>query len=201
MTEGFPCELVSWATVNTLSHRVAEQIRASGFRPQVVVAIGRGGYVPARLLCDHLNLYDLRSLRIVHYIAGADKQRRARLADPLCRDLGRRRVLLVDDVSDSGDTLELARHHLRERSAGKTAVAVLHHKTTSTLLPDFFARRIIKWRWLIYPWAIFEDVSGFLSRLPQLPVDAEQAAVVLQRRHGIKVPPALLNEVLATLRK
>lgn len=95
----FRCERVSWAAVQRLARKLAADIRADRFNPQAIVAIGRGGYVPARLLCDHLDLSDLRSIRIAHYTAGAEKQRRARLVDGLCRDLGGRRVLLVDDAA------------------------------------------------------------------------------------------------------
>lgn len=195
----FRCELVSWATVQRLAHDLALSIRASRFSPEIVVAIGRGGYVPARLLCDYLDLGDLRSIRIVHYTAGATKQRKARLVDGLCRDLGGKRVLLVDDVSDTGDTLELARRHLLEHGAGPVRIAVLHHKQTSTLAPDYYAHRIVKWRWITYPWAVVEDVAGFLARLPQRPADADEAVALLQRHYGLRVSRWLVAEVLATL--
>jgi hypoxanthine phosphoribosyltransferase len=197
MTGQFRCELVSWATVQRLARVLAARIRDARFKPDIVVAIGRGGYVPARLLCDYLDITDLRSIRIVHYTAGAQKQRRARLVDGLCRDLEGKRVLLVDDVSDTGDTLELARRHLLEHGAGPVRIAVLHHKLTSVLEPDFIAQRIIKWRWITYPWAVVEDVAGFLARLPQRPADADEAVALLRQQHGLQVSRVLVAEVLA----
>jgi len=52
MREEMRCELISWADVEQRCQHLAGQIRASGFFPDLIIAIGRGGYVPARLLCD-----------------------------------------------------------------------------------------------------------------------------------------------------
>ena len=58
MQEPIRCELISWTAVQHLTRSLAAKIRASGFRPDVVVAIARGAYVPARLLCDHLDIME-----------------------------------------------------------------------------------------------------------------------------------------------
>ncbi|AKB12522.1 Xanthine-guanine phosphoribosyltransferase [Methanosarcina thermophila CHTI-55] len=42
--------------------------------------------------------------------------------------------------------------------------AVLQHKTCSAFTPDFYAQKIIKWRWIIYPWARYEDLAGFAEK-------------------------------------
>ena len=58
------CELVTWGQVYRLSWRLADLIRKSGFAPDLIVAVARGGYVPARLLCDFLD--NLRSGQYSH---------------------------------------------------------------------------------------------------------------------------------------
>lgn len=197
-TKKFSCELITWATVKQLTLKLTSKIHKAYFKPDIVVAIARGGYVPGRLLCDCLNLTDLRSIRIVHYMAGAKKQQKAKLADKLCRHLEGRKILLVDDVSDTGDTLKLAREHLEEYGAGSIRIAVLHHKKTSIVEPDFFAQRIIKWRWIIYPWAIMEDLTGFIDRMPQHPVNAGEAVMLLHKYCGLRIRQSLVEEILVT---
>lgn len=196
MIKQFRCELISWATVISLSHDLAVKIRNARYRPDVVVAIARGGYVPARLLCDSLNLTDLSSIRIAHYTAGSQKQHKAQLVESLCRDLSGKNVLLVDDVSDTGDTLELARNHLVEHGADTLRIAVLHHKQTSTVEPDYFAHRITKWRWIIYPWAITEDVTGFIERMPHRPADAGEIVRLMQQYYGVRIRQSLVEKIL-----
>ena len=92
VVDQFPCEIISWAGINKLSRNLSLKIGKSGFRPDIVVAIARGGYVPARLLCDYLYLTNLSSFRIAHYTSGAEKQPRAELVDKLCRDLDGKKV-------------------------------------------------------------------------------------------------------------
>lgn len=201
MSRQFHCELVSWASVMRLAHELALRILEAGFRPDVVVAIARGGYVPARLLCDFLDLADLSSIRIVHYTAGANKRQDVDLAEGLCRSIDGRNVLLVDDVNDTGDTLVLGRNYLTEIGAGDVRIAVLHHKQTSTVMPEFFAHRIVEWRWIIYPWAVTEDVTGFIDRLPRRPVDPSDTARLLREHFGLHIRPSLAGKILSLQRK
>ncbi|MEM0331803.1 MAG: phosphoribosyltransferase, partial [Archaeoglobaceae archaeon] len=47
------CLQYSWEEINELCKNLARKIKNSGFSPDVVVAVARGGWVPARLICDH----------------------------------------------------------------------------------------------------------------------------------------------------
>src|SRR5512147_855885 len=88
------CELITWSQVYRLAWRLADRIRRSGFKPDLIVAVARGGYVPARLLCDFLDIYDLVSIRIAHYEGSSRRQPAARLASPLPLEARGLRVLL-----------------------------------------------------------------------------------------------------------
>ena len=122
------CELITWAEVERLCKRLAGMIRDSGYKPDIVVTIGRGGYVPARLLCDYLHLMNLTSIKIEHYYAGTRKQKKAVIRYPLKADIENLQVLLVDDVNDTGDTLDLAIRHLKEHKPAEIRTAVMHNK-------------------------------------------------------------------------
>jgi hypoxanthine phosphoribosyltransferase len=197
--ESMRCELVTWGEVYRLSRRVAESIRDAGFRPDIVIAIARGGYVPARILCDFLGLYNLVSMRIAHYESGAHITPQARLSSPLSVDVRGLDVLLVDDVSDTGETLALAVEHVRTFVPTQLRLAVLHHKKVSPVVPDFFARTIATWRWLVYPWAVIEDLSSFVSGMRERPKTAREAVRQLKAQHGIDVPLRTARDVLAAL--
>ena len=199
MTRKLECELVTWGAVRRLALRVARAIHADGFAPDLVVAIGRGGYVPARLLCDWLDLTDLTSIRLEHYRAGSDKQPEAVIRFPLCCDIPQQQVLLVDDVNDTGDTLRAAVEHLRERGAAEVRVAVLHDKPGSRFRVDYHGQRIRGWRWLIYPWAVAEDVRGFLARHDG-PREPEAARQWLETHFGIRLDVRQLADILQLAR-
>ncbi len=196
--QAFKVELVSWSEITRLAARLAEQIRSSGFHSDIIIAIARGGYVPARLLCDHLDQYNLTSIRITHYLAGAHRTRQARLAEALHVDITGFKVLLVDDVDDSGDTLALAISHLREKHPAELKTAVLHHKRESVIVPDYYAKKLIEWRWLTYPWALQEDIQGFLDKLEPPPGTVDDAVARLRQEFGIQVPRRVLRELFKT---
>jgi hypoxanthine phosphoribosyltransferase len=199
MAEKMRCDMISWSEVERLCQRLARLIRESGYRPDLVVAIGRGGYVPARLVCDSLNIMGLTSIKIEHYLSGADRQEEAVIRYPLKADIRGLHVLIVDDVNDTGDTLEVATRHLRNFQPAEIRTAVMHHKTVTRFNVDYYARKIIKWRWLIYPWAVTEDISGFLNRLTPAPGTLEEARKLLSERFSINISARRLGEVYASM--
>ena len=199
MPEQMRCEMISWSETERLCQRLAGLIRESGYRPDLVVAIGRGGYVPARLLCDYLHLMGLTSIKIEHYLSGANRQEEAVIRYPLKADIRGLRVLLVDDVNDTGDTLDVATQHLQSFQPGEIRTAVMHNKAVTRFKVDYYARRIIKWRWLIYPWAVNEDISCFLQGLTPAPGSLEEARQLLAERFTIEISRQRLKSIYASM--
>jgi hypoxanthine phosphoribosyltransferase len=201
MAEKLRCELISWSEVQRLCQRLAGLIRESGYRPDLIVAIGRGGYVPARLLCDYLEIMGLTSIKVEHYLAGASRQEETIIRYPLKADITGLRVLLVDDVNDTGDTLVAATEHLQTFQPAEVRTAVIHEKTVSCIAADYFAMRIVKWRWLIYPWAVNEDVRGFLKRMTPFPESPEDAQKLLAERFNIEISLQRLNDIYVSMNR
>lgn len=190
------CEVVSWSAVHDLVRRLARKVIASGYRPDLIVAIGRGGYVPGRILSDFLGQMDLTSFKIEHY-RHTRKEKAARVRYPLNAAVAGRRVLLVDDVADSGETFAVALKHLRDCGPpAEIRSAVLHYKTVSPYVPDYYAHKVRNWRWIIYPWAVVEDVGSILAAMTPRPADADEAARRLLAEHGIRLPRKLLVDLL-----
>jgi hypoxanthine phosphoribosyltransferase len=193
---GIRCELVSWERFQRLARELALAIREAGFQPDVIVAIGRGGYVPARIVSDYLDVFDLTGIGVEHY-HGTHKERTARIRYPLAADTAGKRVLLIDDVSDSGDTFEVAIRHVRDRGGpAELKTAVLHHKTVSCLIPDFCSEVVREWRWIIYPWAVMEDLRSFLREMDTPPASVAEFARFLREQHGIEAGAEFLEDVL-----
>jgi hypothetical protein len=193
---GLPCQLVSWDEFAELARTLGRMIAESGFRPDMIVAIVRGGLVPARVLSDRLDVFDLATVKIEHY-RGAHKSREARIRYALNARVDRRRVLVVDDVSDSGDTFEVALSHVREHGTpAALKTAVLHHKRASRFVPDYFAGEVVEWRWIIYPWAVMEDLRSFVADMTPGPDSVVSLAARLRDEYGLSVPHSVLADVL-----
>ena len=195
-----PCEIISWYRFEELARTLADTIRESNYQPDMIIGICRGGYLPARLLSDYFGIMDLAGIKIEHYHA-ARKHEAAVVRHPLTADVSGKRLLLVDDVSDSGDTFAVAIEHIRQCGAfAQLKTAVLHHKMTSTFIPDYHAATIIKWRWLIYPWAVTEDLASFIESEIPLTASLESIRAQLFDHHGISVSPRQIQTALQLLR-
>ena len=199
MPENLSCEVISWEDFRQLCYRLAFQIRDTDFSPDMIVGIGRGGYMPTRMLSDLLQIRDTASFRVIHYL-GPHKQPCAEVAYPLAAPIDGRRILLMDDVSDTGDTFRVALQHLNQSGQPREVrTAVLHHKTTARPRPDYFAAEISDWHWLLYPWAVTEDLAQLLPELAPLPADPQAIGRLLETRHGIRLPAGVLEHTLRLL--
>jgi hypoxanthine phosphoribosyltransferase len=196
--EKFKCQILSWGRVVRDAEELSRIIRASGYSPDIIVAIGRGGYVPARILCDCLLLCDLTSIKVEHWGVAALQKEKAVVKFPLCARIRDKKVLLVDDITDTGETLRVSLKYLKRFRPREVRTAVLIHKTCSSVVPDYFFRKIIKWRWVIFPWHLREDLTGFIERLKTEGVQhANDLRRKLKQRYGIDVPPDTIQDVLS----
>ncbi|MFZ5466160.1 MAG: phosphoribosyltransferase [Pseudomonadota bacterium] len=192
-------ELVSWESFHRLARDLALRIRASGFRPDMIVAIARGGVVPARVLCDYLDIMDMACVRIEHYRA-RHKAPEARVKHSLNVSIDGRRILVVDDVSDTGDSFIAMLDHLKGRGVPlEVRTCALQHKIVSKFVPDYYAREITEWRWVTYPWAAIEDLGELIEDGGLLDASVAQIGQALRERHGIEPSHELIGDALAAL--
>lgn len=191
-----PVQLITLEEVVTAADQLARGTRDSGFLPDTIVAIARGGFTPARFLCDFLHVHKLLSVKVEHYTAGAREQRSAAVTHPLSGDIRGEKVLLVDDVNDSGDTLEAALPHLAGFEPSEVRSAVLHEKAGTRRSADYHCHRIREWRWVLYPWAVVEDVGHFVREMDPVPATRAQLHEALLRDYGLQLTPEQTERVI-----
>lgn len=143
------------------ARRIAEKIVESKYEPELIVAILRGGVVLARLLSDLLNIREIKVMRVIHYDA-LESKKVAEIVEPINCRLDGMKVLLVDDVADTGESLIVARDHLLERGASEVKIATMHYKPWSKLKPDYYSEETEAW--VVYFWEYAETVKYFLRK-------------------------------------
>src|SRR5262249_22015002 len=149
---------LTWAQVEDLAIRLADQLPNSY---DVMLVITRGGMVPACIVSERLNLRNILVAAVLFYTPQErtlDKPSFLQFpADPL---LTKRRVLIVDDVWDSGRTIMAVRERVRQ-AGGYPETAVLHYKPHRTAYsdarPDFYIDETDAW--IVYPWDVGEASS------------------------------------------
>jgi len=127
---------------------LAEEVKRSSFKPTKILAIAEGGIIPGAFINLYLGTY-LETIKIVHY-NGREKLP----AVHIIGDLSRSDVptLIVDDISDSGETLSYLKNRLQEKGVSDVniKVATLHVKPQSSFKPDWFISTVTEW--IRYPW-------------------------------------------------
>ncbi|WP_440948730.1 phosphoribosyltransferase [Methanosarcina sp. T3] len=192
--------MISFGEVARLSRLLAWKIKASGYHPDLIIAIGRGGYVPGRLVSDFLLFNDLTSIKIEHYMRGAEMKAEARIRFPLSVDISGKKVLIVDDITDTGETLQLSVEYMQSLGPVEVRTAVLQHKTSSSFVPNFYGQKVVKWRWIIYPWARYEDLAGFAEKtLGDRTLDISRIIAEFKDRYELEVGEKELLEILYDL--
>jgi len=159
--------LVTWDEIVDWSMNLARVIRESGFKPDLIVAVARGGFVPARLLCDFLGVENLASIQSQHWTEAAKASEKAILKYPYKLDASGQRVLVVDDIVDTGETLKLARDYVRENWGPlevRTA-ALQWISPVAKFKPDYYYIEVKEWIWFQYPWTRLEDTYQFIKRM------------------------------------
>jgi hypoxanthine phosphoribosyltransferase len=154
---------LGWEDVQYLTEKTADQIRERGFKPDIIVAVSRGGFDPARILCDQLSVQRLASIQIEFYASVNEKKGSPRVIYPLNADVTGLRVLVVDDVSDSGESLSVALEHVKSRGALEVQVATIHIKPWTAFRPHYFAEEVESW--IVYPWEPLESIRSIKRSL------------------------------------
>jgi hypoxanthine phosphoribosyltransferase len=161
--ETFECEVMDWRLFDELARSVATKIIDSGYKPDFMVGLARGGWVLSRVLCDYLGIKDLISLKVEHWGVTATQDGRAQIKYPFDFDLTGRRTLVVDDITDTGESMMVAVNYIKERSPEDIRTAALRHIKSSKFTPDYYGDEI-EWRWVIFPWNYTEDMCNIIPK-------------------------------------
>ena len=153
--------ILSWQEVYNLTLQLSEKIVASGFKPDIIVGIARGGWIPARILSDVLYMETLQNIRIEYYTDVGAKGKEPKITQPLSGSLEGKKILLVDEVADTGDSLFHAIEHVKKLGVGEYRTAVLHLKPTSRVIPDYSMVKTTSW--MVYPWENRESIISLVK--------------------------------------
>lgn len=145
-------ETLTWDGFGAASRDIARRIVADGFVPEVVVAIARGGLLPAGAIAYGLGVKNCGAINVEFYTGVGTVLDAPEVLPPELdmTYLDGRRVLLVDDVADSGRTLDLAVRMLRGRGA-QVRSATIYTKPSTIIDPDYAWRRTRLW--IDFPWS------------------------------------------------
>ncbi|QDX39736.1 phosphoribosyltransferase [Salarchaeum sp. JOR-1] len=207
LPDDFKCTITNWEYIYGLCRDVSDQVKRDEFEPDVVVALARGGWFAGRCLCDFLGLNDLTSLKMEHYVGTAQKSGEPEVRYPMPEgSVENKDVLIIDDIADTGGSIERAHEYVDERNANEVRTATLQLLGTSEYDPDFVGERLEDWAWIVYPWNFIEDmidiIEGVMERADTSTFSRADIRHYLSEYHDIEriemeiAQPDRLDEVL-----
>ena len=169
---------LTWDDIQSLAEKTADMIKKDGFNADIMIAISRGGFDPARIISDQLGIRKIASLQIIYYSSVGEKREKPEILFPLNAQIEGLKVLVVDDVSDSGHSLIAAKKYIEEQGVAEVKIATLHHKPWSEFKPDYYADEVDKW--ILYPWEPNESIQDLVEMLTSQGVSKEEIPAKLK---------------------
>ena len=131
-------------------------IEKDNFIPDTILAIARGGWFPARILSDIYSSkeidVDIVSVTTKFYTTIGKTKSRPLLLQHLNQTLFDQRILIVDDVSDSGTTLKFVKGYAEFMGARYTKIACVFYKPKTKTIPDYFVEEVPNDNWIVFPY-------------------------------------------------
>lgn len=130
--------------------------------PQVIIGLSRGGWVPAVTFANLMGVREVYSMGVASYDASngyvEDMQSSIRTYQRLpinCPGLSKGQpVLIVDDISDKGNTLRHVVDHVREAFGNPIQTASIFTKQGTSFTPDYYYKCVDDDQWVVFPWEI-----------------------------------------------
>lgn len=154
---------VDWYQVYDLCLQVYRRIHKTEYDPDLIVGVARGGWVPARIIADFFISRQTANVKVEFYQDLFETEEHASITQPVSGEPRWKNVLVVDDIADSGDSLNTTIEHLRRHKVSQLRTACLHVKPWTDPLPDFYIDSTDAW--VIYPWEIKEFTFALAKQL------------------------------------
>lgn len=161
-------ENLTWQGFGDACRQIAEQIADSGWMPDLIVAIARGGMLPAGAISYALGVKANGAINVEFYTGVGKTMLEPEILEPYMdiSSLEGKRVLIVDDVADSGKTLKLIMDLIAKEGlsmgSGTAKVdarsATIYLKPTSVIKPDYVFKQTDKW--INFPWSVLPPVTA-----------------------------------------
>ena len=145
-------EVLDWAAYGVAARELAQIVADDGYRPDIILAIARGGLFVAGSLGYALSVKNLYVMNVEYY-TGVDERLDVPIALPPYLDtvdLRDANVLIADDVADTGATLAYV-HDFCQGEVADVRSAVLYEKSASIIKCEYIWKRTDQW--INFPWS------------------------------------------------
>ena len=183
-------QVLTLESIWQLTLELAKEIQKSTFQPDILIGIARGGLVVTRLLSDLLEISNTAVMGVGFYKGINETSKEPRLTQDLDIDLKKQKILLIDDVSDTGKSMKFAFNYLKKKEIGELKTAALHYKPHSIFKPNFYIESTTSW--IVYPWEYKEFTRLFFTKKMQEGIDRN---LIKRKLLDLGIPEALIEDI------
>ena len=143
-------EIITWAQVEHICLDVSSKLK----KPDAIVAIGRGGFVPATILSNRLDIRIVVNFGTQSYFDKEQASIRVTQRPDLSflTEYKDKNILIVDDISDKGHTLKHIVNYFKQYGFNNLETFTLFTKTGTAYIPNKYSKEYDKDVWLVFPW-------------------------------------------------
>ncbi|MCC6022034.1 MAG: phosphoribosyltransferase [Desulfurococcaceae archaeon] len=158
---------LSWNDIMSLTIKLSFKLIESNYLPDTLVGILRGGWIITRLLSDFLSIDSVDVVGVKFYKGVEERHEKPVVTHPLISDVSGKKVLIVDDVADSGRTLQTAVELVQLYNPKEVRTASLYVKPWSVIVPDYYVSKTDAW--IVFPWEYAETLRNLMRSRGVLP--------------------------------
>ncbi|MEU7313588.1 phosphoribosyltransferase [Streptomyces sp. NPDC007083] len=146
-------ENLTYSLFGQAIRELAQRVADDGYEPDIILSIARGGLFVAGGLGYALDVKNLHVMNVEFYTGVGETLAMPVMLPPVPNvvDLSRKKVLIADDVADTGKTLKLVQDFCAEHVA-EARSAVVYEKPHSLVKCDYVWKRTDQW--INFPWSV-----------------------------------------------
>jgi hypoxanthine phosphoribosyltransferase len=198
---------MDWDMFYRLAKKVADKINSSGYKPDIIIGLARGGWVLARVLCDFIGVKDLVSIKVEHWGITATPDGTAKIKYMLNVDIENKNVLVVDDITDTGDSMIVTLEYLKTLNPAQIRTASLQYLTNSKFKADYVGEEL-PWYWVVFPWNFTEDMCNIIPKVctrlkmdPYGEVDVAKIKNELSQYYNVHIDEKTIKDALHEIKR
>ncbi|MGB9659101.1 MAG: phosphoribosyltransferase [Nitrososphaerales archaeon] len=176
--------------IDKMLSKLTIMIKKSGFEPDILIGVSRGGLIPVAILSDRLGV-ESEIVGVKYYRGVKETKDKPEITQPILSNLGGKKVLIVDDVADLGHSLQLVKNYVQEKGAKEVRICTLHYKPWSVVKPEYFVEKTEAW--IIYPWEVKETLTDLFKKLKEKGLTNSEARDEMEKK---RIPKQLIEEFL-----
>lgn len=147
----------SWDQLGHLSFKLAKQILQKGNDYDRIIVIAKGGLTWSRVLADYLQIQNIETIRVRLYRGIGKTFKKPQILQDIKTSIEGERILLFDDVADSGQTLDFVQKLIKKQGAKSIDTAALFYKPASKTIPNFYDHQTDAW--IVFPHELREFIE------------------------------------------